>query len=161
MAEAFPEAKIILTTRDPESWWESWSSLVESQEAGVDRLRFLPRFKALDRMVINIEKVFFGIEPGQYSKAEGIARFNKHNASVKEVIPADRLLVFDVQQGWEPLCKFLGVPVPDEPFPHENVGTKQVEKLMGQIVLKDIFKFALPYLSGILAVIIILILLLS
>ena len=156
MAKVFPDAKVILTVRDPEAWWESWMSLVESQESSVDRLRFLPRFKALDRMVINMERVFFGIGPGQYSKEEGIARFNQHNEAVKAAIPEDRLLIFDVREGWEPLCNFLNIPVPDEAFPHENVGTKQVEKLMGQMVLKDIFKFGLPYLAIIIVVIIIL-----
>ena len=46
--------------------------------------------------------------------------FNAHNERVKAVIPADRLLVFDVRQGWQPLCAFLGVAVPDTPFPRTN-----------------------------------------
>jgi hypothetical protein len=46
--------------------------------------------------------------------------FNEHNEAVKAKAPADRLLVWDVKQGWEPLCAFLGVEVPDEPFPHLN-----------------------------------------
>lgn len=47
-------------------------------------------------------------------------RFIEHNEEVKRTVPADKLLVFEVKQGWEPLCEFLGVPVPDEPFPHVN-----------------------------------------
>ena len=47
--------------------------------------------------------------------------FAKHVKAVRETIPSDRLLVFDVKQGWDPLCAFLGVPIPeDEPFPHVN-----------------------------------------
>lgn len=46
--------------------------------------------------------------------------FNKHNAEVKRTVPPEQLLVYNVKQGWEPLCEFLGVPVPDEPFPHAN-----------------------------------------
>ena len=46
--------------------------------------------------------------------------FNEWNAQVKDVIPADRLLVFEVKEGWEPLCRFLDVPVPDCPFPRVN-----------------------------------------
>jgi len=158
--EAFPDAKVVLTVRDPEAWWKSWKSIVNSQEASVDRLVFLQRFKALDRLVINFETKFFKIEPGQYDKDDAIEKFKQHNEDVKATVPPERLLVFNVKEGWEPLCEFLGVPVPDEPFPHENVGTKQVEKLMGQIVLKDIFKFALPYLAGIAAIVILIILLL-
>ena len=46
--------------------------------------------------------------------------FNEHNEEVKRYVPADKLLVFDVSEGWEPLCEFLGVPVPDELLPHTN-----------------------------------------
>jgi hypothetical protein len=161
MMVAFPDAKIILTIRDAESWWKSYQSLVGSQQGPVDRLLFLPRFKKLNRLVENIERVFFKIEPDQYVAEEAIKVFNEHNEAVKATVPADRLFVFDVKDGWEPLCKFLGVPVPDEPFPHENVGTKQVEKIMGQIVIKDLLKFGLPYLAGIIVVVLIIIYLLS
>ena len=46
--------------------------------------------------------------------------FNEHNEEVKRHVPADKLLVFTSKDGWEPLCAFLGVPVPDKPFPHVN-----------------------------------------
>ncbi|MBN9571469.1 MAG: sulfotransferase family protein, partial [Alphaproteobacteria bacterium] len=49
-----------------------------------------------------------------------IAVFNRHNEEVRRVIPKDRLLVFQASEGWEPLCRFLGVPVPGEPFPKTN-----------------------------------------
>jgi hypothetical protein len=48
--------------------------------------------------------------------------FNAWNAEVQRTVPADRLLVFDVKDGWELLCHFLGMPVPDTPFPHSNAG---------------------------------------
>ncbi|HEY0739484.1 MAG TPA: sulfotransferase, partial [Herpetosiphonaceae bacterium] len=53
-------------------------------------------------------------------KDSGIEVFNRHNEEVQRVVPPERLLVYDVKQGWEPLCAFLGVPVPDKPFPHLN-----------------------------------------
>jgi hypothetical protein len=160
MMVAFPDAKVILTIRDAESWWKSYQSLVESQQGPVDHLLFLPRFKKLDRLVENIERVFFKIEPGQYVAEDAMKVFNEHNEAVKTTVPADRLLIFDVKDGWEPLCKFLGVPTPDEPFPHENIGTKLVEKTMGQIVIKDLVKFGLPYLVGTIIVVLIIIYLL-
>ena len=46
--------------------------------------------------------------------------FKRHDAAVRAAVPKDRLLVFEAVQGWEPLCDFLGVPVPDTPFPREN-----------------------------------------
>lgn len=160
MVEAFPDAKVVLTVRDPEAWWKSYMTLVQSQESGVDRLAFLPRFKALDRMVVNIERKFFDIEPGQYDQESGIEKFKQHNEDVKNTVPPERLLVFNVEDGWKPLCDFLGVEIPDEPFPHENIGTKQVEKIMGQIVMQDLFKFLLPYLAAVIVIVIIVVLIL-
>jgi len=49
-----------------------------------------------------------------------LAAYRKRAEDVKAAIPPERLLVYDVAEGWEPLCAFLGVPVPDEPFPHKN-----------------------------------------
>jgi hypothetical protein len=58
---------------------------------------------------------------GRIDDAEHVkASFDRHNAAVKAALPANRLLVFDVAQGWEPLCAFLEVPVPTTPFPHMN-----------------------------------------
>jgi hypothetical protein len=55
-------------------------------------------------------------------KAHCLRVFQQHNERVRRTVPAGRLLVYRVQEGWEPLCRFLGVDVPDEPFPHANVG---------------------------------------
>jgi hypothetical protein len=57
---------------------------------------------------------------GDLSKADVIAAFERHNAEVIATIPPERLLVFEAVQGWAPLCDFLGVPVPDTPFPRTN-----------------------------------------
>jgi hypothetical protein len=53
-------------------------------------------------------------------RAHAIETFERHTEEVRQGVPAERLLVFEVGQGWEPLCAHLGVPVPDEPFPHLN-----------------------------------------
>ncbi|MFC6929357.1 sulfotransferase family protein [Actinomadura yumaensis] len=57
---------------------------------------------------------------GRLDRAHAIEVFERHNAEVRAAIPAERLLVFDVREGWAPLCAFLDVPVPDEPFPRVN-----------------------------------------
>ena len=49
-----------------------------------------------------------------------IEAFNGQSDAVREGVPEDRLLVYDVREGWEPLCRFLGLPVPAEEFPHSN-----------------------------------------
>ena len=55
-----------------------------------------------------------------FSEAHMIDVYERHNAEVRRVIPPNRLLVFEAKQGWEPLCKFLGVPVPSAPYPNTN-----------------------------------------
>ena len=64
---------------------------------------------------------------GDFSKAHLERHFNAWNQSVIDKCPKDKLLVFDVKQGWEPLCKFLGKPVPDTPFPHVNDASQMVK----------------------------------
>ncbi len=56
----------------------------------------------------------------QYGRPDATKLYYEWVASVKRTVPPERLLVFDVKEGWEPLCKFLDVPVPDEPFPRVN-----------------------------------------
>ena len=53
-------------------------------------------------------------------REQAIAHYNQHVADVKAAVPPERLLVFSADQGWQPLCDFLGVPVPDTPFPNVN-----------------------------------------
>jgi hypothetical protein len=142
--EAFPDARVILTVRNLEEWWNRWSSVVKSQEQNIINLTHIPRFAAMRRLVKNWERVFFGIEPGRYTAEESMARIRQHNQEVRETVPAKRLLVFHVREGWAPLCQFLGVPVPDEPYPPEDAGTARIEQAIAAIVQKDIQKYGPP-----------------
>ena len=54
--------------------------------------------------------------------------FNRHTEEVKAVIPAERLLIYRAGQGWEPLCRFLDLPVPDEPYPFQNTRAEFVAR---------------------------------
>ena len=112
MAE-FPEAKVILNIRDAEEWYDSayktiyrlqtyfpwWfpKIFVLIQERLIFRKRFQGRFEERDFVINN----YLG-----------------HIQEVKAYVPAEKLLVYEVTEGWEPLCRFLEVPVPDRPFPH-------------------------------------------
>jgi hypothetical protein len=71
-----------------------------------------------------------------------IKRYRWHNERVKQVIPKDKLLVFNVKQGWKPLCEFLGRQVPEEPFPRANVGGEMVKGFVG-----DMFKKILLFIA--------------
>jgi hypothetical protein len=112
----YPEAKVILTERDPDKWYESVINTVHR----VTMEPAPPEALAHRRMVDTI--VWTGTFGGRFTdKAHAIDVYRRHNAEVRRRVPADRLLVFEVKNGWEPLCRFLDVPAPsDEPFPHLN-----------------------------------------
>jgi len=65
-------------------------------------------------------------------RENGLAAYRRRTEEVREALPADRLLVFDVAEGWQPLCEFLEVDVPDEPFPHHNLRADFWEVLGGE-----------------------------
>jgi hypothetical protein len=66
------------------------------------------------------EKLVFAHPGGFKNKEMTLKAYHAWNERMRAIIPADRLLVFKVTEGWDPLCKFLGVPKPSEPFPHAN-----------------------------------------
>jgi hypothetical protein len=112
----YPDAKVILTVRDPQSWYES---ACES----IYRARSFLADDPLSRQRRDIvgRTVWDGTFGGRFEDAEhAMAVFGEHNDEVRREVPAERLLEFQVKQGWGPLCDFLGVPVPDEPFPRSN-----------------------------------------
>ena len=125
---AYPAAKFILTHRSPESWVESFSETIYKALAGKDQAP--PEMQAwLDMCVGVIGKTGFpaGLD------ADGLKRaFTAHNDAVKAAIPAKQLLVYQVKEGWEPLCAFLGVPVPSEPFPRTNDRAEFWELISGK-----------------------------
>lgn len=118
LADRYPQAKVILSLRDPQRWFDSMSETILKSMAmmGLDKGPPAANHPLRFGGVI-IPQNTFGYD---FSEANVIAAFNRHNAQVRRRIPADRLLVFEAAQGWEPLCAFLGVPVPDKPFPRVN-----------------------------------------
>jgi len=117
----YPDAKVILTVRDPEKWYESAYQTLYAISKVVPRWigYIVPQRAKLGEMIgEQIWKRQFG---NFEDRQQSIAAFNQYNEEVKQFVPPERLLVFEVKQGWAPLCQFLGVPVPqDKPFPHLN-----------------------------------------
>jgi len=122
---AFPDAKVILTLRDPERWYESARQTIfaRMQEfaaalAGSEAESIDPARRAHMRMVntIVVDKTF----GGDLSRDHAIRVFNAHNEEVRRTVPPERLLVVEPGQGWEPLCAFLNVPMPESPYPAAN-----------------------------------------
>lgn len=115
LAAANPDAKVLLTTRSSESWWRSFDATIgphmrdQEPDPALPGVRDL--FDALD------EVVFSGRSD---DRATAVAALEAHNAAVVAEVPPERLLVYEVGSGWEPLCAFLGAGVPDEPFPRSN-----------------------------------------
>lgn len=113
LARIYPNAKVILTVRDPESWFRSTQSTI-----------FAPELVAqVDSRPIGgfLKKAVFPMFGGRmHDRENAVAVYERHNAEVRRTITAERLLVYDAAQGWEPLCGFLGVPAPAESFPHAN-----------------------------------------
>jgi hypothetical protein len=116
LAAYYPDAKVVLSVRDPDHWFDSTQATIFAPNGGVDqalensdtpRAAFLLSFSGRFRDTIHDR-----IAMTEY--------FRRHVEEVKAAIPSERLLVYEVGSGWEPLCAGLGVPVPAEPYPSEN-----------------------------------------
>ncbi len=126
LAEAYPQAKVLLTVRDAGRWFDSVYATIMSP-AFTRHIEPTP-FGELNR------RVAWDLFDGRiHDREHMIACFERHVSQVQATIPADRLLVYEVKQGWEPLCSFLEVPVPDMPFPHVNT-TEETSKLLAGLV---------------------------
>ena len=134
LAEAYPEAKVILSVRDPRRWHKSISGMgpqmpVDGEldmAAMVERMP--PRMRSVFDLMPEVDEAAqrmlgpdFSIGGGPMEKEKAVEIFERHTENVRAALPADRLLVFEASDGWGPLCEFLGVEAPvDEPYPHLN-----------------------------------------
>ena len=126
LADAYPEAKLILTVRDPRRWNASLQNAFGGPGNADTTDVPEPMRPFFDLMVTMGEaaeqRVGLSLKLGQLmDDSYATEVFTRHTARVQEALPADRLLVFELGDGWDPLCDFLGVEAPaDEPFPHLN-----------------------------------------
>jgi hypothetical protein len=117
-AALYPNAKIILSTRDPESWYTSVMNTIY-RSSTMARDSNDPAVSRIGEWACEItwKRLF---DDRMEDREHVIGVYNAHVESVKANAPSSRLLVFEAAQGWEPLCRFLGVGVPDEPYPRVN-----------------------------------------
>ena len=113
LAEHYPRAKVILTVRDPDSWFDSVSETIFS-EGMQGSLLGTPTGDMMQGVIFDA----FGDR--LRDRAFMTEWFVRRNREVMYSLPPERLLVFSPKEGWEPLCAFLNVPLPDEPFPRVN-----------------------------------------
>jgi hypothetical protein len=113
LMKVYPDAKVLLSIRDPQEWYESTKHTIYTT---IDVLAPTPMLRMVTKLVW--EQTFGGnFEDRRYA----IEVFKRHNEEVKERVPPERLLVYEVKEGWKPLCAFLGVGKPKEkPFPRLN-----------------------------------------
>jgi len=126
LIDVYPDAKVLLSVRDPEAWERSIRDTVWAVRHGDSLIKLLsdahmlvnPQWNAFIGM---IDRLVWGATFGDEDSPEQlIDRMIRHNEEVKATVPADRLLVWEASDGWAPLCEFLELPVPNTPFPHLN-----------------------------------------
>jgi hypothetical protein len=119
IAAHFPDAKVLLSVRDSEAWYKSVTDTIYQpmKSPAPDGVPELVRLQSEMARKAILDETF---DNRFEDKAHAIEVFQKHNQAVRDTIDPTRLLVFDVREGWGPLCRFLEVPVPDEPFPRLN-----------------------------------------
>ena len=139
LLEAHPEAKVLLSVRDPERWEASFRDTIVAMCHGDSLVRLMSSARArIDpnwrRYLAFVDRMFWG-EQGTFAAGHSpealIAAFQAHNDEVMRVVPTDRLLVWEVSQGWEPLCAFLGVDVPVQALPHANDRDTFLDRVIG------------------------------
>lgn len=132
----YPEAKVILTVRDPQRWYESARQTIYYARSAFfgGRMPVMPRMRRFQMMLDRL--IWDGMFAGRFEdEAFALEVFRNHNETVRRMVPPDRLLVYEVKEGWGPLCAFLGVPVPEgTPFPHVN-DTKEFRSRIRRIAL--------------------------
>ncbi|EJU05228.1 TPR repeat-containing protein-like protein [Dacryopinax primogenitus] len=127
---AYPNAKVVLTVRDSaEAWWASFQSTIARFDSPLSGLLVfsIPQFFIawrLGREVRAFRRRTYGSHDAQ--------GYEKHNARMIALVAKERMLVYNVKEGWAPLCEFLGVPVPEGPFPRTNE-TKDMIRIMWTI----------------------------
>lgn len=146
LVELYPDALVIVTTREAEKWWRSMEPVANNAANGWLGLVFWPVpglrwWKAM----VDAHTAGRWAELYYYNgeTKPGVFVYERHIEYLERVIPRKKLYYYDVREGWEPLCSILGKPVPDVPFPHIN-DAESAEK-----VFVDCLKLALMYWAGI------------
>jgi hypothetical protein len=144
----YPDAKVILTVRPFEEWytsvystiWQAGPQTLPQKLKMMSKLLFNPRLRSVIKCVKFAKGMIFNVHlEGKFQDKKFAEKvFNKHIEDVKAFVPANKLLIYDVRDGWGPLCKFLNMPEPKEPLPHlnkkENFKAMLVELMKGNMV---------------------------
>ncbi|WAX76378.1 sulfotransferase family protein [Streptomyces sp. KMM 9044] len=130
ITEAFPDAKVVLTVRDADGWYEStyntlYQFVLKNKENPSEEGSRQARVYRMTSVM-----TWDGLFDGRFSdKDHAIKVYHRRNQEIMDAVPADNLLVYDVKQGWEPLCAFLGTGAPAAEFPHVNTTANMRERM--------------------------------
>ncbi|MCJ1475763.1 hypothetical protein MMC13_004427 [Lambiella insularis] len=131
LIEAYPDAKVIVSMRDPDKWYTSLMATVGRTQSllMIKILSFLDPF-FLGRFMPFLEAMKNGMWKCEYSDAKGIKEsYVNFHEEVRQIVPEDKRLEYHLGDGWEPLCKFLGKDVPKGPFPFINESAEFSERV--------------------------------
>jgi hypothetical protein len=153
-----PDAKVILSVREPERWYESVRNTIYELSVVIPRhpiyrigykLVSFFVFRGPGNRNLADEIIWQGTFEGSFEdKHHAIEVFERNNAEVQRRVPKDRLLVYDVKAGWGPLCEFLGVEEPEEPFPRTNDAAEMQRRLRGVKAISIAVPVTLTLLAG-------------
>ncbi|KAI9689368.1 MAG: hypothetical protein M1822_010019 [Bathelium mastoideum] len=143
---AYPEAKVILTTRDPDAWIRSMdrfyyriSTVLRWSPSGyLDSIRWRPLKELAHALLDELT------HSDRYNRKALRRGFLAHNTKVRKTVPAPKLLDFQVKDGWDPLCKFLGTPIPDVPFPFINEGNIASNTVIVGVIIDMLMRSLTP-----------------
>lgn len=151
LLEMYPDAMVICTTRDPQSWEKSMAGIANVATMWFLRVVLLPlpTMRFFPDYINGLRKQYIHL----YGEAEPLSQavYHKHIAWLKEIVPEERLVFFDVKDGWEPLCKALGKDVPDVPFPRIN-DSEAIDRLSAKMVGRGLKRWTVIMASGAAAV---------
>ncbi|CDS09510.1 hypothetical protein LRAMOSA10870 [Lichtheimia ramosa] len=139
LMDAYPNAKVILTARDVDSWYQSFKKTVHKFSLELNKRDDLPKYMQEWRK-LNKALILDGAlaDPERFNDEEAIKfKYNAHVEWVKKNVPSERLFVMELGEGWERLCKFLDVPVPDVPYPSVNSTNDFVANIMDNMTIED------------------------
>lgn len=144
LLELYPDAMVICTVRDPDSWVRSMGHMADHATARFLRLFLLPlpSVRHFPAYIDAIRPCFIHI----YGEREPFTTqtYHRHIEWLKNVVPEDKLVFFNVKDGWPPLCAALGVEVPDVPFPKIN-DSEAVDKLSAELVAKGMKRWGVIF----------------
>ena len=144
--EVYPDAKVLLSVRDPEKWYYSiinttakFTKLINTKRGRLFWFVLRPTFTKCPEFLADCHRAFLGENWSEENKEDYIYHYRKHIEEIKRIVPKDKLLIFDVREGYQPLCKFLGVPTREESLPRLN----EMTRISRFIMAFDLFSWGL------------------